>query len=317
MTRSRVWRLWVLGFCALPMLGAACMQGFSFSFTFVQPKRAESTETKTVSLAAGLGVQVLNEIGSTRITVDPNAPSVTIEIKRTAMAETQQDANDLLANMVVNIVEPTGDANVLVIEAKKPAGATDDNSQFQFTATEDEINVVAIVGAAKVVKYDLRITLPAGHPAALTQTVGQVRLIALDSPSTVVANAGDVRSMGGTASLGIETKAGYIEAKGHRGSLNLKTTSGYVAMEIVALVSSDTVAAKTKIGGISIKLPEDINANLKAWTESGYVNFRARDFSSTTGTVVDTRSYVEAALGSGGAKVELQSEMGEITVQSY
>ncbi|MBN1490069.1 MAG: hypothetical protein JXA69_09145 [Phycisphaerae bacterium] len=316
MVRSRFARLSALIVCGAIGLWASCEGDFSFSFTFIVPKQATLAETQTVVLPAAAAVQIANDSGSTRVTVDPEATEATLEITRTASAETQEAADALLAQMVVTITPPTAENDTLIVNAIRPPTATVDTSDFQATITEDEVTVVAIVGAAQVANYRLRITLPAGHPVSVDQGVGQVRAVGLDMPSVLTTAAGSVRSIAAVAALTVATEAGSAEIEAHRGSLDVDTNAGSVEVEIVALVSSDTVNVRVNAGSINLWLPQGINASLRALTDLGRVWFRERDFDMVTG-LTETRAFVEATLGAGGAAIDLRTDTGSIDIHSF
>jgi len=315
MKRFQNYTFIALCICAIGIWGPSCAD-FTFSITFVTPDEAESTETQTATLLEGTTVQISNDIGSTRVTVDPNATQASIEIIRTALASTQADADALLAKMTVTITEPTQENNVLTINAVRPPEATDDESQFQSTISEDEINIVAIVGDAQVVNYRLRITLPSGYSVDVTQDVGQIRAVGLDAASTLTALTGSVRSIAGEADLTVSTQAGNVNIESHEGSLDVDVDAGSADIEIVSLNTDDVVEVDVDTGGIDMVLPMDINAGLRALVDLGRVSFSAGDFSSTSG-VTDTRTFVEATLGSGGATIDLFTDVGNIDIDSF
>ncbi len=295
------------------VLGCA---GFTLTVQFIVPQRAQSTDTQTFDLPEDALVRVTNELGSTRVTVDPDATQATVEIKRIALADSKADAQDLLEEMTVTITEPTAGDNVLTITAELPEGATNDGGNFQATVTNDEIDVVAIVGSTVVAQYRLRITLPPGHGVEATNEVGPIRAVALDTESTLTTSAGSIHSIAGGAALTAQVEAGNIDVEAHRGSLDLDADAGSISIEIVALSAADTVTADVQAGSIDIDLPREINAVLTALSELGVVSFRERDFADTS-DVIDTSSYVEATLGTGGATIDLATEVGQVDVDSF
>ena len=314
MNRSRVFRL--IGLCVLGSLMGSSCDTFSFTFTFVTPETKESTETQTIALAAGAAVQVSNDLGSTRITVDPAATQATIEITKTALADTEEEAQALLGRMTVTVTAPTAENNTLVISAVRPADATEDQSQFESTITDDEISIVAIVGSARVAQYRLRITLPPGHPVSASQGSGPVRTLGLDAPSTLSADAGSVHSIAARTNLTVSTGAGSIEIESHQGSLDVATDAGSVDLEVSFLTPDQHIIARVQIGSIDLLLPGEIDANLQALAPEGFISFAADDFDQANVTR-DTRVLVEAILGSGGATIDLETDFGSIDIESF
>lgn len=305
----------VLPFLAVAGLLTAGCNGFNFSFTFIVPKKAEASDTQNVALPDGARVMVNNEVGSTRVTVDPNATQAKIEITRTALADTQEEADDLLTKIVVTITAPTAEDNTLKIDAPKPAEATGRSADFDVTVQDDEINVVAISATTLVAQVRLRITLPAGHGVDVVQGTGNIRAVALDTASSLKTTTGSVRTLGVNADVTIEVSTGGVDVEAHRGSLDVEIATGGFSAQIIGLADDDQVVARIETGGIELLLPEDISCVLKALVEVGAIEFRARDFDRVQITT-QTRSVLDAKLGDGGPLVDLRSEVGGIDIDS-
>lgn len=299
-----------VGFAVL----VGCMP-FSFSFHFITPKKAESTTTATYALPEGAGVKVINEVGTTKVTVDPNAAEMTLEVKRIAMANTQEDANSLLAEMQVTVTEPNDANEVLLIEAKRPASATVNGGEFNWSVSGDELNISAIAATVKVAQYRIAITLPSGHGVQVEQQVGHIRTTGLDTPATLRSKAGSIRSLGATTAVTGRTEAGSIVMENHTGSLDLMAEAGSIDVEILALAPTDAVKCLTQSGSIVLELPRNVNALLKALARWGHIDFWAGEFDSAS-DVTDTRSFVEATLGTGGATVDLETQVGSIGIRA-
>ncbi len=310
----RTWVLLAVGNLAALLI--CCAGSLNFNLSFVTPKKAESTETRTVAMRAGSVLQVRNDIGSTRVTVDANATTATIEIQRHALADTQSEAEDLLARMSVTVTEPTTANNKLLIEAVRPPEATEDEDNFQAVVTEDEINITAIVGSARVVQYRLRITIPPDHAVEIEQGVGQVRTVGLDTPSNLFVENGSIHSLGAKAALVANADDGDIKIESHQGDLEMDITKGSANISILSLAAGKKVDVFVGSGRIDIDLPLDINAYLRAWTGFGNVAFYEKDFNNPT-NVTNTVAFVEATLGSGAADIRLQATRGSIDIDSY
>lgn len=305
----------ILSVAAVAGLLTTGCNGFNFSFTFIVPKKAEASDTQNVALPDGARVMVNNEIGSTRVTVDPNATQAKIEITRTALADTQEEADDLLTKIVVTVTPPTAEDNTLKIDAPKPAEATGHRADFDVTVQDDEINVVAISATTLVAQVRLRITLPPGHGVDVVQGTGNIRAVALDTASSLKATTGSVRTLGANADVTIDVTTGAVEVEAHRGSLDVDIATGALNVQIIGLAGDDQVVARIETGGIDIVLPEDIGCVLKALVEVGAIDFRARDFDRVQITT-QTRSVLDVMLGDGGPLVDLRTEVGGIDIDS-
>src|SRR5690242_7140532 len=94
-----------VGVCAILAAGTLSACGIFISH---QPPVASShdTNTQTIDMPAGSAVIVTNNIGSTEIWVDPAATQATVEVRREAVADTQDAADALLATIGVFVTAP-------------------------------------------------------------------------------------------------------------------------------------------------------------------------------------------------------------------
>lgn len=291
------------------VLAASCI------ITFITPEMATSTETKNVALPDDAVVVVSNELGTTKVRVDESATQARVDIVRIAYAASQEDAEDLLAQMEVTITEPTDEDNRLVVTAKAVQGATSDEGSFDMVISEDDVAITSIFSRARVAKYRITVTLPSGHGVDVTQKVGLIVANDLDTASTLHGEAGSVLAEGCTAALTANTDAGDVKVSSHNGSLSATISAGSALIDIVALASDDVVNVAIDAGTIDIDLPADVAADLEASASVGRVYFNEADFTAATVTT-DTSTDVVAALNGGGADVNLQTDVGNIEIDS-
>jgi hypothetical protein len=325
----------------------AC-NGFSLSLSFVVPRQTAETNIQTVAMPAAAGLIVSNDNGSTRVVVDPAATQATVQITRVALAQTQAEADDLLAEIVVTVDEPDGADNNLRITAPKPAGVTNSTGDFQFEFEDDELIVTGILSAERVALVRLKITLPPIHAVQVTQGNGPVRGDGLDVDSALTATNGDIRTFGGMATLTLRTDKGRIEdrthtgnvdaltANGaievvgmrgnallrtsngriqvddHRGSIDAAATNGGLEIELDALAVGESVLGRATNGRIDLNLPRDIDAQLRAAVGNGSVSFDASDFLAVNGSI--TTKLVNVALNNGGPSIDVETNNGLIDV---
>lgn len=287
----------------------------SCSITFVTPEMATSTETENVALPDDAVVVVSNELGTTKVRVDESATQAKVDIVRIAYAASQEDAEDLLAQMEVTITEPTDEDNRLVITAKAVPGATSDEGSFDMVVSEDDVAITSIFSRARVAKYRITVTLPSGHGVEATQKVGLIVANDLDTAGTLDGKAASVLAEGCTAALTANADAGNVTVSSHSGSLSTTISAGTALIDIVALASDDTVDVAVDSGTIDIDLPADVAADLEASASVGNVHFDEADFTSADVTT-DTSTDVVAALNGGGADVNLQTDVGNIVIDS-
>jgi hypothetical protein len=325
----------------------AC-NGFSLSLSFVIPRQVVDTKTQSAAMPAGAGLIIENGSGSTRVTVDPAATQATIQITRVALAETLDDANDLLDDIVVTVDEPDGADNNLRILAPKPAGVTDSTGEFQFEFEDDELIVTGILSARRVALVRLKITIPPVHAVQVSQGNGPVRGDGLDADSALSANNGDVRVFNARATMTLRTENGRIEDRSHtgnvdamanngpielvgmrgsallrtvngrvqiddhRGSIDVATQNGGLEIELDALAVGESVLGRSSNGRIDLNLPRDIAAQLRAAVGNGAVSFDASDFDAVNGSI--TSKLVTVALNGGGPSIDVETGNGLVDV---
>ncbi len=299
------------------LAGCGFYGDWMFTFEFITPDRAESEETQTFDVPDGAPVTISNDIGSTRISVDPSATEVSVEITRVALAATEEEADELLAEMAVTITEPNDASEALVITAAKPESATGDEGNFNFTVTDDEIHIQSIMGSVQVVQYKLKITLPPGHAVDATQKIGHLTAVALDTAATLRSEAGSIRAIGTETALAIETEAGNVDVDSHEGSLDIESEAGNIDVKILALAADDVVDIDVEAGNVDMELPTDIGATLQAQTALGHVSFDEDDFDDYDDDVIDTFGYAKAVLNGGGATIDIRIDIGEIDIDSF
>ncbi len=324
-------RLAVLLFAVTPLL-CSCDGTFTFTFQFITPERATSSETQNAAMPAGAALIVDNDNGSTRVTVDPNAVEARIEIRRTALAETQAEADALLAEIVVTVELPDAGNPNLRITARKPDAATGNASEFDFDVQGDEFIVTGIIKAGKVATVRLEITIPGGHAVQITQKNGAIRTTGLDTDSSLTTDNGSIKATGTTADLTATSDNGSVRLEGtvgavsvtsdnggvhiedHRGSVDAILDNGRLELEILALAAGEHVTARTDNGRIEIELLRDINAELRAVTSNGLVEFRLQDFDAVSNATATSRD-VTATLNNGGPQIDVRTDNGRIEIE--
>ncbi len=332
MNASSLFRRFAVLLFALTPLLLSCDGTFTFTFQFITPDRATSNETQKAAMPAGAALVVDNDNGSTRVTVDPNAVEATIGIRKTALAETQAEADALLAEIVVTVELPDGNNPNLRITASKPASATGNASEFDFDVQGDEFIVTGIIKAGKVATVRLEITIPGGHAVQVTQKNGAIRTADLDTNSSLATDNGLIKATGTTADLTATSDNGSVRLEGtvgavnitsdngsvhiedHRGSVDATLDNGRLDLEILALAVGEHVTARADNGRIEIELLRDIDAELRAVTSNGLVDFRLQDFVSVSNATATSRD-VTATLNGGGPQIDLRTDNGKIDIE--
>ncbi|MBN2561284.1 MAG: hypothetical protein JXQ75_10180 [Phycisphaerae bacterium] len=330
MRTASVYRILALGLCCAFASASTC-ESFTLSLTFAVPERAEDTDSETAAMPDGAKLVVSNENGSTRVTVDPDATEATIEITRIALGDGQEEADALLADIVVTVTAPTTEDNTLYVDAPKPASATGTTGDLDFTLVDDELSITGIVNSRRVALVRLRITIPSGHAVEVMNDNGAIRAVSLDTDSKLEARNGSVRAMGATANLDIGTHNGQIVVEDnigsvnivshngqviiedHSGSIDAETRNGQLSIEVRALGAGQEILGRTHNGVVKLELPPDLSADLRAETENGIVAFDEEDFDNVTTTTHTVRKLV-ATLNDGGPTIDVATNNGLIRI---
>jgi len=298
------------------VMSAAMGIGCDVQVSIILPNSATASDTQEIAMPDGARLVVNNEIGGTRVEVDPTATMATVVIHRTAVADTQEEADELLTKIVVTVTAPTAGDNTLRIDAPTPDEATGTQGQFQFNTANGEFQITGLTSSVSVAHVNLRITLPPGHEVEVTHKVGTIRAIGLDAESTLMTTTGAIRSQLGKAAIIAETTTGAISIESHDGSLNLRTQTGAVSIELTGLGADEEVFARLTVGSISLDLPEQIDADLTAITELGEVDFDNDDFAQVS-NLTETNDSVEATLNDGGPTIDVRTGLGDIDIDGF
>jgi len=297
------------------LVASPLMLAPSCTITIVTPESVTSTETETVALPAGATVVVSNQLGTTTVNVDDDAVQATIRIVRLAYAGSEEQAQALLAEMEVDITEPTPQDNRLVITAAAIESAASDDGDFNMIVNGDDIVISSIFTNARVANYRITVTLPPAHGVQVTHENGVIRATGLDTTSTLTGTGTSIRLSDCAADVTVQTEAGDIEAASHAGSLDATIQAGSAVLDFSDLDADDVVDVDVASGSISVDLPPDVHADLQAGASLGVVSFDEADF-TTVGLITDTMSFVNATLNGGGATIDLHTDVGSIFVDA-
>jgi len=186
-------------------------------------------------------------------------------------------------------------------------GATGDNPLYRNISISYEITVPA--------NADIRSMSGSG-----SHTIGSVRgsvTAQSGSGSINIAEAGgDVRARTGSGSIRIERAGGLVDASTGSGSIHAgaiggaikaQTGSGSVEMTQIANAGADV---RTGSGNVRLDLADNAGFDFSARTGSGSIQVR-----QAMATRVQSRHRLEGTVGAGGAKVNVSTGSGSITVR--
>ncbi len=119
---------------------------------------------------------------------------------------------------------------------------------------------------------------------------------------------GTIRVEGVNGSLNGRTVNGKIDIRRTSGSLEGRTTNGSIRVELEEVDPSSWVSLKTVNGGITLSLPPEVRADIRASTVNGSVS---TDFPlEVMGRF--SRRRIEGSINGGGAEVALETVNGSI-----
>ena len=123
---------------------------------------------------------------------------------------------------------------------------------------------------------------------------------------------GSIRATGLEGRLEADTGDGHMDIRGRFELLDLSTGDGGIAAEVEnGSILSGAWSLRSGDGGITLRVPEGLNADLDAHTGDGRINL---DFPITVAGSI-SHSNVRGKLGAGGPPLKLRTGDGSIRLQ--
>lgn len=274
---------------------------------------AQQTITKNAKVAPDATVEVSNVQGGVEITAwDKN------EVDLLAKLESSKDELEFVAS----------DRSVR-IEVKRPKG------KYHSDADDAFLTIRVPKGArviADTVSADIGVTGVQGEQS-LQSVSGEVKTQAFDSPVKATAVSGDITitGNGGKATVTTESVSGNATVSGVRGSYSGEVVSGEVRATVAAaerielssvsgdvdlsveLTPSSRLTLESVSGTMAVRIKPPVNADFDLESFSG-------DIENCFGqNALDKNKYgpgseLSFTQGSGGARVEIETLSGEISV---
>ncbi len=251
-----------------------------------------------------------------------------------------------IKNEAGNIAIKGSDQNQLSITWTKNAQAAEDLEVFQpvvdIRDKETEAYVkVRRLRAVKDASVDLDITIPRYAEVKVEAGSGNVTILGVKSQMKVESGAGNVAiedarkeievhngsgnvdvSYGsdGFGKTIIKTGSGKVSVANAGSTVDIKSATGSVDVRQRVLPASEAIDIKTNTGTITLRLPSDVNATVKAATKTGsIVNGAHWERKEKKGRLpagkAATGDEARLVLGKGFADVQLATATGSITVQ--
>lgn len=141
-------------------------------------------------------------------------------------------------------------------------------------------------------------------------TNGNVTVEGVETRVDVSSTNGDVLVDGGSE-VQARTTNGSVRIRSN-GYASARTTNGEIRADLPGFLSaSGPWRFSTTNGGITLRLPSGVNAEIDASTTNGRIR---SDFPLTVSGTIDRR-HIRGTMGSGGPMIELETTNGEIAIE--
>lgn len=160
------------------------------------------------------------------------------------------------------------------------------------------------------VSVDFEIKVPEGVVLDEVETVnGGVDVSGRFSRAEAGTTNGTVTVEDASGQLAVSTTNGDIRVRRFEGRVEADTTNGSIRLE--ELTFKDGLSAETTNGSITLSVisPEGLNADLLARTTNGSITV---DFPVTLKNLTRSKRRVEATIGQGGPRIDLETTNGSI-----
>ena len=218
------------------------------------------------------------------------------------------------------------------------AKVTAGDGNINITGTSGDTVIVAKFGSisAKNTAGYMDITAEKGK-IRLEGTTGGAKLTTTESPIEVVDADGDIEATNSNGGITISDCKGDMTLETYKGSINVSNLQGCVSLAktnnapinitgattvgVVETSSADVVAEISSIGAsgttitvnagsISLRLSNDINADIELKTLSGDIITHSFGGITTSGDTAE--GYLKGTVGSGGNKIYVETTKGNI-----
>lgn len=159
------------------------------------------------------------------------------------------------------------------------------------------------------VVVEFTVEVPAGIDFVARTTNGEVSTQALSGRVEAYSTNGDVEIGGASTALGVTTN-GSVSIRS-AGEAEAYTTNGEIEAFMQALGGAEPMNFTTTNGSITLRLPENFNAEIDAVTTNGRI---ATDFPITIQGSVG-RNRIAGTIGSGGREIRLRTTNGAIRLE--
>jgi len=262
-------------------------------------RATEELEARFDWPAAGI-VELHNANGKTRV-IGEDRPDVQLRGIKHARAESEQAAQQLLADIDVRAEEAAG---VLELEADIPRRWNrHGHIDIELRVPRDvEVHVTSSNG--KVCFQGLR------HGARAHSSNGSVRLEDIVGDIEITTANAKVSCSCTCGRLVARSSNGKIEVGEHSGAIDATTSNGMIRATLCAL-AQEGVTLATSNGRIVLELPENPDAEVDIRVDNGVIRSELCMGSESQ----ETAGRLRGRLGRGGSPIKLRTSNGTISVR--
>lgn len=254
-------------------------------------------------------IEVENNAGNVTVTGSDVHNKLTIEVVR--RANTKEEL--ALFDARLNVSDKETKAKLKSDNLKRVQNASIDFNILVPRYTEVYLDLDAGNAVVQNIKGQMKVEVKAGN-VAVSGARKEVE-VHVNSGDISVAYAAD-----GFGKTDVKTDSGSISIVGTGGSVDAKSGNGNVTIEQRVLPNKEDIDAKTNAGDVSVTLPSDVNATVKAEAKAGKVAegghkwMRKMQKPLKEGQPPRPGDEARLVLGKGFADVDLESKVGNIAV---
>jgi DUF4097 and DUF4098 domain-containing protein YvlB len=201
----------------------------------------------------------------------------------------------------LNLSATSGDIELAGVEGEILSSATSGNIQVRDLKGKISLEGTSSDMQVKNLEGDLSIDCTSGT-VNIEEFKGSIK-----SSQT----SGDLEGRGLKGDISVTTTSGDVSIEQTEGGLDLNSTSGNIEAKTL-LSDSKNYYLKTTSGEVYLSISKGAQADLKLETTSGEISLNLPMVLKTA-----SRYLLSGKLGSGGAKIEIETVSGDINIEEY
>jgi len=213
----------------------------------------------------------------------------------------------------------SGEIRAFYLKGKLSLSAT--SGDIELAGAEGEISTSATSGNIQVRDLKGKISLEGTSSDMQVKnlegdlnidcTSGEVDIEDFNGTLKSSQTSGDLEGRGIKGDVSITTTSGDVSVEQTEGGLDLSSTSGNLEAK-TQIVSSKNYYLSTTSGEVYLSISKGAQSDLKIETTSGEISMNVPMVLKTA-----SRNSLSGKLGSGGAKIEIETVSGDINIEEY